>query len=298
MRRRLLAPAGLVLLCVFAVSAAPPDAPGTWLDRVNFYRATAALPPVTEDPSLSTAVLQHARYMVQHDVITHSQRPGARGATRAGAAAAAASNLAGSLSALEPENWAVDVWMQAPFHAIGILDPALTRVGFGIYREPDGQIQTAAGMDVLNGRTRTRRVGPYPIVWPADGAWVPLTAYTDEYPNPLTSCAGYAAPAGLPVIVQMGDGGNVPRVTGSSIAEEDRPLDHCIFDETSYRNRDPQQQRLGRAILASRNAIVLIPRRPLVPGSMYRAIVKVNGRSIDWRFGISRTLPPLIRDTR
>jgi len=298
MLRRLSAPVGFVFLCVVAASAAPSDAPATWLDRVNFYRATAALPPVTEDPTLSTAVLEHARYMVQHDVIVHSQRTGARSATRAGAAAAAASNLAGSLSAFEPENWAVDVWMQAPFHAIGILDPALTHVGFGIYREPDGQIQTAAGMDVLSGRVRGRRVARYPVVWPADGAWVPLTAYTDEYPDPLTSCAEYRAPAGLPLIVQIGDGGNVPRVTDSSIAEEGRALDHCVFDQRSYRNPDPGQQRLGRAILASRNAIVLIPRHPLVPGSMYRAVVKVNGRSIDWRFGISRTVPPLIRDTR
>ena len=297
MLRRLLALSGFVFLCVLAASAAPSDAPPSWLERVNFYRATAALPPVAEDPSLSTAILEHARYMVQHDVVAHSQRAGARGATRTGAAAAAASNLAGSLSALEPENWAVDVWMQAPFHAIGILDPALTHVGFGIYREPDGQIQTAAGIDVLSGRRRTRRAA-YPIVWPADGAWIPLTAYTDEYPNPLSSCAGYAAPAGLPLIVQMGNGATEPRVTGSSIAEEGRPLDHCVFDQGSYRNRDAAQQRLGRAILASRNAIVLIPRRPLVPGSMYRAIVKVNGRSIDWHFGISRPLPPLIRDTR
>ena len=178
--------------------------------------------------------------------------------------------------------------MQAPFHAIGILDPALAHVGFGIHRDSDGRIQTAAGLDVLSGRTLTRRVAPYQIVWPADGAWVPLTAHTDEYPSPLTSCTGYQAPAGLPLIVQLGTGGNVPRVTGSWIAVERRELDHCIFDETSYRNRDADQQRLGRAILASRNALVLIPRRPLEPGVMYRAVVEVNDRIVDWTFGVSQ----------
>ena len=288
MLRRLSAPVGFVFLCAFAASAAPPDAPVSWLDRVNFYRATAALPPVAEDPSLSTAVLEHARYMVQHDEVKHSENPRARGATRAGAAAAALSNLAGSTSAFETDAWAVDMWMQAPFHALGILDPALSHVGFGIHREPDGRIQTAAGLDVLSGRTLTRRVAPYPIVWPADGAWIPLSVHTDEYPSPLTSCAGYQAPTGLPLIVQLGTGATVPRVTGSWIAEESRELDHCIFDETSYRNRDAAQQRLGRAVLASRNAIVLIPRRPLTPGAMYRAVVEVNGRLVDWTFGISR----------
>ena len=111
--------------------------------------------------------------------------------------------------------------------------------------------------------------------------------HISEYPSPLTSCRGYEAPTGLPVIVQLGSGNQVPRVTGSWFAEGTRVLDHCIFDEGSYMNRDAGQQRLGRSILASRNAIVLIPRKPLRPGARYRAVVEVNGRLIDWTFGVS-----------
>ena len=37
--------------------------------------------------------------------------------------------------------------------ALGILDPALTHVGFGIHRARGGFIQTAAGLDVLVGNT-------------------------------------------------------------------------------------------------------------------------------------------------
>lgn len=267
-----------------AENAEPSSA---WLERVNFYRAMAALPPVVEAPALSATVVQHARYMVAHDVIQHSQNRRRSWSSPEGAAAAAVSNLAGSLSPMEPDFWAVDVWMQAPFHAIGILDPALQHVGFGIYRAPDGKkIQTAAGLDVIRGRGSRPADVPYPIVWPADGTSVPIGSHTSEYPSPLTSCPGYKTPTGLPLIVQMGAGAEVPRVTHSAISDGTRWLHHCVFDESTYRNRNGAEERLGRSILGSRDAIVLIPREPLTFGSRYRVQVEVNGQQINWTFGV------------
>ena len=277
------------LLLATLTAAMPRAEAGTsWLDRVNFYRAAAALPPVAESPALSHAVLQHARYMVRHDAVEHAQRS-RRGATREGAAAAAVSNLAGSTSASEPDAWAVDTWMQAPFHALGILDPALRQVGFGIHRARDGRIQTAAGLDVIRGRgTAPAPLIRYPVLWPADGTSIPLTAHTDEYPSPLTSCAGYTAPTGLPVIVQLGTGARQPRVVGSYVGDGVQALEHCVFDEGTYRNGNVAEQRLGRAVLASRDAVVIIPRAPLRPGGNYRVILEVAGQPrIDWRFSVS-----------
>ena len=277
-----------MLLFVF-VSVCNPmaDAAGpSWLERVNFYRATASLPPVVEDPALSGGVRQHARYMVMNSAIKHSENRLAAGATPEGAAAAAVSNLAGSLRSDERDSWAVDLWMQAPFHAIGILDPALAQVGFGIHHAQTGQIMTAAGLDVIRGRRTVPPGVMYPIVWPANGATVPLVSHTAEYPSPLTSCPGFAAPTGLPLIVQLGPGKAVPRVTGSWIAEGEELLEHCVFDESTYRNGDAVQQRLGRRILGSRDAIVLIPRQPLHSGRTYRAVVEVNGKLIDWTFNV------------
>jgi len=261
----------------------------TWLARVNFYRAMAALPPVVEEPTLSATVQQHARYMVAHDVIQHSQNSRRSWSTPEGAAAAAVSNLAGSSSPMEPDFWAVDMWMQAPFHAIGILDPALQQVGFGIYRAPDGKIQTAAGLDVIRGRTILPTTVSYPIVWPADGTTVPIGMHTTEYPSPLSSCAGYKAPTGLPLIVQIGAGAGVPRVTHTAISNGTRWLHHCVFDESTYRNRNGVEERLGRTILASRDAIVLIPREPLEFGLRDRVQVEVNGQQINWTFGVDHT---------
>ena len=279
---------GLFVLATVRTPAAESD--GCWLDRLNFYRATAALPPVTEEPALSGAVQQHARYMVMHGSISHSENPRQRWATPEGAAAALVSNLAASASATEPESWAVDVWMQAPFHALGILDPALRHVGFGIdRREQRKRIQTAAGLDVIRGRLASPPPEiTYPIVWPANGTVVPLVEHVGETPNPLSSCRGYGAPAGLPLIVQIGAGLGVPRVTGSWLGEDGEWVDHCVFDEGTYRNGDGRQQRLGRSILAARDAIVLIPRRPLHPGSTYRAVIDVDGQRIDWSFSIAK----------
>ena len=281
----------LALLLVCASAPVPRaengEASAAWLERVNFYRATALLPPVVEAPALSATVAQHARYMVVHDVIQHSQNRRRSWATPEGAAAAAVSNLAGSLSPMEPDFWAVDVWMQAPFHAIGIMDPALQQFGFGIHRAPDGKrIKKAAALDVIRGRSTHPITIQYPVVWPADGSFVPLAAHTAEFPSPLASCPGYKAPSGLPLIVQVGSGTAVPRVTRTGISDGTRWLEHCVFDESTYQNRNRDAEQLGRSILASRDAIVLIPREPLTFGSRYRAQVEADGRLIDWTFGV------------
>jgi hypothetical protein len=41
--------------------------------------------------------------------------------------------------------------MQAPFHAVGILDPELATTGFGSYREEGGYVEMGAALDVVRG---------------------------------------------------------------------------------------------------------------------------------------------------
>jgi hypothetical protein len=253
---------------------------------VNFYRAMAMLPPVEEDLNLSVGPFQHARYMVHNDVIKHAEGPRDSWATLAGAAAAAVSNLAGSWQA-EPDEWAIDNWMQAPFHAVGILDPALKDVGFGIFRENDGQIQTAAALDVVHGRLPAApATARFPVLWPANGTTVPIGAHTSEWPSPLTSCAGYSAPAGLPIIVQLGAGNLVPIGTKSMLWLGKHKVEHCIFDETSYRNPNAAEEQLGRSILAARDAVVIVPKYPLKPGATYRVELESSGQTIAWSFRV------------
>jgi hypothetical protein len=62
------------------------------------------------------------------------------------------------------------------------------------------------------------------------------------------------------------------------------PLDHCLFTETTYTNPDPSQQSLGRTVLGARDAIVVMPRSPLVAGHQYSVSLTVNGVTHSWSF--------------
>ncbi len=187
---------------------------------------------------------------------------------------------------------AIDVWMAGPFHAVGIMDPGLTTVGYGSFRELDSSpfgLEMGAGLDVLRGLGGVPASVEFPIMWPADGETVTLTSHRVELPDPLTSCSGYAAPVGLPVVLQIGDGRLTPNVTAHSFREGGINLAHCVFDETNYANPNGQHRSLGRNILGSRDAVVLIPRNPLTPGASYTASISVSGQTYSWTFTVSDT---------
>lgn len=258
-----------------------------WLNLVNLYRSNAGLPPVTEDPDLSLGDVYHARYAVKNDVLAHTEDPNNPWYTPEGMQASAASNLMATSSIDTTDLEAVDSWMQAPFHAVSILDPRLLRVGFGSYRESDGGLQMAAALDVLRGRGPAPSGIEYPIAWPGDGATTRLTQFFGEAPDPLTSCPGYAGPTGLPVLLQVGDGSGKPKVTASSFQSDGQDLEHCVFSETSYNNPNAQQQALARSILDSRDAIVLIPRQPLEAGKTYTVSITYDGQQVSWSFSVA-----------
>ena len=296
----------LVLACVpllaggCASTSHPPPAPPAnrdefrnaareedWLARVNVYRAAASLPPVTEDRVLSAGDRCHAAYIVKNEELRHGEDFWNRFYTSRGRAAAEQSNLFQSSDADDTDNWVIDAWMQSPFHAVGLLDPRLREVGYGSYREPGGAVETGAALNVIAGIRRAPAV--YPVFWPGDGSTVPLDQHWGGFPSPLSSCADYAAPSGLPLILQLGPGDLVPTVAASSLTSDGRLLEHCVFTESSYRNPNQAQQHLGRSILAARDAVVLVPRVPLTPGATYTASISVGGRSYTWSFGVGST---------
>jgi hypothetical protein len=267
-----------------------PPAP---LDYINAYRAMADLPPVTENTDWSIGDWLHSRYMVKNDVIEHTEDPGNPWYTPEGLEAAQSSNLVVSSSDSFSDEAAIDGWMVAPFHAIGILDPALLVIGYGSYREADGGWQTGAGLDVIRGLGSIPPSVTFPILWPGDGQIIALTSFPgNELPNPLTSCPGYTAPAGLPIYIQIGDGSQTPSVTASTFSQGATPLEHCTFDETNYANPDSDLQNLGQLILDGRDAIVFLPRNPLTPGVSYTVSITVNGETYTWTFTVSTLVKP------
>jgi hypothetical protein len=78
-----------------------------------------------------------------------------------------------------------------------------------------------------------------------------------------------------------------PDVTSHTFMQGDMILDHCVFDETTYANSDSSARTLGRAILDSGDAIVLIPRDPLTSGESYSVSITANGKSYSWSFSTS-----------
>lgn len=256
-----------------------------WLGYVNRFREEGGLTPLLDDVSWSLGSESHSRYTVKTDFVTHSQDSGSPWFSQAGLDAARNGNLAATVWYEAPPEWAIDYWMTAPFHALPMLDPQLTSVGFGWYREQDGGIVFAANMDVQRGLDQALVDFSYPLTFPRDGGsvWVRQSVLT-EWPDPMTSCPGYVRPTGPPLILQAGTGSGKPAIGGSSLRSGEQVLDHCIFGESTYSNPDAASQQSGRRILDVRDAIVLIPRLPLQPDKSYTVSLVVDGQQVTWSF--------------
>ena len=258
-----------------SIDAKPAAAP-PWLARFNAWRGNAALPALTENATWSQGDYDHALYMVKNNLITHYETSGTPYYTSAGDTAARNSNIYVSSSTSTTDDQAIDWWMQAPFHALGMDDPRLTSTGFGSYRESKSGWDMGAALDVLRGNSFSG--GNYPVYFPGNGSTEPLTSYTgNESPDPLQACSGYTAPAGLPVFIQVG--GNVATTAGAvhSFTANGAPLAHCVIDS--------HNSAVG-SNLTSRGAVILIPRQPLQSGVKYTVALTVNNIPYTWSFTV------------
>jgi len=225
--------------------------------------------------------------MVKNDVIGHSEDPANTWYTPEGDLAAQNSDVMVSGSTLTTDAEAIDIWMQGPFHAIGIIDPALAQTGFGNYREAIGYWNMGAVLDVIRGRGTIPVTVTFPVYFPAQDQIMPLRAYNGhESPDPLTSCTGYTWPSGPPIILQLGDGSLTPNVTAHSFQDATSTLESCEFDETNYTNPTPGYDTWGRSILDGRDAVVVMPRAPLVAGGTYTVSITADSQVYTWSFSV------------
>ncbi len=266
-----------------------PPASGDWRTYLGYYRAVAHLPGLSENAGWSDGAAKHARYMVENQTAASVETPSAPWYTAEGAAAGPNSilQLQGPVSFSDRQ--ALDQWMQWPFHALDVLDPALATTGFGSYRRDFSVFDMAAALDVRRGLGSLPGAVQFPLKWPDHNTTVYLTSYDGaEQPDPLTSCPGFTLGlgSGLPIILQMGPGDLTPDVSAHSFKQGVTVLEHCLFDETSYTNSNPSLQALGRASLAARDAIVLIPKLSLVAGNSYTVSITTNGQAVTWTFSV------------
>ncbi len=287
-----------------AVQAAPPSQTGIpapdWLNYVNLIRENASLPPVSNYLPFSTGSFAHSVYMIEEDHIVHFEDPESIWFTESGNRSAWQSNIGASIALNSDYLWAIDFWTSGPFHLVPMLDPKLEQVGFGIYTRPlteeeiaEGQtLQTAATMDVWNGRAEEEPAGiQYPIMFPADKGetWV-IRHSLFEYPNPLTHCEEYENPSGPAIVLLMGNGEGTPQVGDHSFKHNEEELEHCIIHESNYTSVDDEYEQLtGREILGMRDAVVLMPKEPLLINETYEVSLTVDGQTYTWTFN---TVPP------
>ncbi|MBK8903951.1 MAG: CAP domain-containing protein [Anaerolineaceae bacterium] len=264
------------------VTAVPAE---SWLTYLNHFRTMGGLTPLQNSPALSNGTQLHSRYMVLNDApIAHSQSSSNPLYTPEGDQAAKNGNIFATTQIQADHTWAINFWISAPFHLTPIIDPGLETVGYGNFNAPNGTFRMAAVLDVQS----EQGVGSgatFPLYFPGNGSttWV-VRHSLFEWPDPLASCSGYKRPAGAPIVLQLGDGSTTPRVTSHSLAVDGRVVESCLFTESSYSNPDSYAQATGRKILDERDAIVIMPRSPLLANSTYTATVVANGQTYTWSF--------------
>ena len=252
----------------------PADAP--WLSTVNYYRAMAGQAPVVENTSYSEGAYNHSCYMLANG-ITHDENPNAPWYTASGDIAGNNGNVAVSSAYGTSARSHIELWMTGPFHAIGVLRHNLTSVGFGkcdLNNTP--QWHSGATLNVLSGLTYAPRPTT-PILFPGDGMTTSLSQFITESPNPLSFC-GWTGGAGLPVVAMMPES-----VTSASatMTGPNGPVQTCrIFSGNTNGT--------AQAILAGDNAVSVIPRSQLTPGT-YTVTITTQARTVTWSFNVDPT---------
>ena len=264
-----------------AVSASPAGAAvPAWQARLNAVRSMSRLGSVTANSTWNSGCWYHSRYMSENGVMTHSESSSNKWYTTRGASAASRSNLAmaSPSGGLGTGAKAIDMWSVGPFHALGMLNPKLKSVGWGLYARA-GKADSAA-LNIRSGVVSSA-AATYPVKWPGPGSTSPFLRYSGgESPNPLSG-TGYVAPSGPPIIVQFAKS---PSVTSCGIRCGSTFLACKLVTPTNYKNSNASWQQTGRLILAQSRAVYLVPRSPLISGKTYTVSVLNSGVRYTWSF--------------
>lgn len=263
-------------------SSAQAVSDSDWLGIVNTYRQMSGLNPVSANSTWSAQAAAHSCYML-YNGIAHDEIPGRQGYTEGGDIAGNSGNVAVSSSIAATARNHIDLWMTGPFHAIGILRHNLTSSGFGLCaldNTPTGW-RSGGTLDVIRGIDSSRPRPSTPIVFPGNGATIPLNAFITEYPDPVSLC-GWTGAAGLPLIAMMPS--DVGSAT-SSLVGPNGPVQTC-----SLHQNNTSANSTAQAILDADNAVVVVPRTVLADGT-YTATVNTNVGSVSWSFTIDADGP-------
>jgi hypothetical protein len=287
-------------------AAAPAGPEPPWLAMLNRYRAMAQLKAVGRDLKLDAGDRAHVNYLFQNYAATirggaspgvemHLETPGNPWYTADGAAAGKHSDVdyvywEGRTPA-GVESFAIEDWIGGAFHRLPLLSPRLRAVGY------DDRCEDHVCIAALNAQTDLdpAKVGePYaaPVEFPPPGKEIDMTTFSQEWPDPLSSCPGYTRPTSLPITLQLGaflpvsmQSFAVERIDAGGGAVK---LEACGFDLSNYNNPTLSTEATARQLLKEHGAVVVIPRSPLDKGATYRVSITANGKPYQWTFSVAR----------
>jgi hypothetical protein len=264
--------------------ASPVEAAGIadddWLGVVNAYRAQSGLEPVVENTSQSAGARNHSCWMLLNG-IAHDEPSGTPGYTSSGDAAGNASNVAVSSDSNATARYYVDLWMSAPFHAVGVLRNSLQSTAFGKCANPSATPWKSAGtLDVIRGNDWSIPDPTSAIVFPGDGATTSLTRFIAESPDPRTFCGWTGQAVGLPLIALMPAGVSS---ASASLSGPSGPISTCVLHKENTSG-------VAKSILGGDNAVVVLPSAPLQTGP-HTASVSSNGGNVTWTFNVDPDAP-------
>ncbi len=283
--RRAVVALSTVLTGVVALTAPAPASAATpaaipassdWLTVVNYYRSMAGVSPVSDNAAWSAGAIAHSTYMVRNAVITHDEVDGAAWWTPEGDAAGNSGNVAVHSSATATPRAHIEQWMSGPFHAIGVLRPTLRSTGFGQFTDPAaGTWRSAATLDVTRGIDASAGRPAAPVLFPGDGTTTNLDRMSPESPDPRSFC-GWSGTVGLPLIAMFptAPGGSTATLTGPN-----GPVTVCTLTAESTNG-------VAAAILAGDNAVSVLPKTVLTPGTYTATVTTAAAGTVTWSFTI------------
>lgn len=268
----------------------PPTTPSVSLDDLNQLRQLAGLGPLTAEPAWAAGCAAHARYLVGVDRGEHTEDPQHPLSSAEGVACAPGHYFVSS----RPDSGAdraLGYWATGAFHLPQLLDPRLGRVALGLAHDIQGEVQSAAVLDVRRGLSRPAR---YPVRFPQAASRSPYRAGAgSEWPDPLPGCPGYDHPVGPPVALLLGpdaEGGGAgvsgSGVSGAALKVNGRPVAACLLTGRSFRGASEADTRVGRSVLAAQGAAIVLPRRPFPAGAQVRVSFRTPAGPVAWSFRV------------
>jgi hypothetical protein len=244
--------------------------------KLNAYRKSAGLPPVTLDDKLSKACQAHAKYLATNfdpektpGWNPHREDPKLPGYSREGDLAARRSEISFNAGAGAGAIPALDGLFACFFHRIAMIHPNLRKVGVGYVIVKDRHFLV---LDDRSGR-EARRFDPLkPIVYPGEMSTdVPREFAGNETPDPLPP-EGRGKKAGFPITASFAERARITRVS-AVLKEDDKPVPCWVSS--------PEKPATTRAFQF--NSICLIPKEPLKAKTTYEVTVAATVDGKPWR---------------